>query len=97
MKQNGFEKRAIVYTLQKKENVSTEPIFIYSVEKEDHRRLWTLFTERVKLERAKYCLHVKIHRSRSKFCRSRSNFYRNRCIFIARVNGPLLTPFSWPI
>ena len=39
-------------------------------------------TERVKLERAKYRLHVKIYPSRS-------TFYPSRSIFFARVNGPL--------
>ena len=58
-----------------------EPIFIRSDPKKDHRRLWTLFlTERVKRERAKYRLHVKIYPSRS--------------IFFARVNGPLEQGFS---
>ena len=51
---------------KRKKKVGTEPIFIRSVPKKDHRRLWTLFlTERVKLERAKYRLHVKIYPSRS--------------------------------
>ena len=56
--------------------MGTEPIFIRSIPKKDHRRLWTLCgTERVKLKLAKYRLHVKIYLSRS--------------IFFARVNGPL--------
>ena len=62
--------------------MGTEPIFIRSVPKKDHRRLWTLFRpERVKLVRAKYHLHVKIYPSRS-------TFYPSRSIFFARVNSP---------
>ena len=72
-----------------------EPIFIRSVPKKDHRRLWTLsLTERVKRERAKYRLHVKIYPSRSTFYPSRSTFYPNRSIFFTRVNGPLVQGFS---
>ena len=39
------------------------------------------------MERAKYCLHVKIYPSRSIFYPSRSNFF-------ARVNGPLIEFFE---
>ena len=64
------------------ENVGTEPFFIGSVAKGVHSRLWTfLGTERIKLERVKYRLHVE-------FCRSRSSFYPGRSNFFARVNGP---------
>ena len=45
-------------------------------------------TERVKLERAKYGLHIKIYPSRSTFYPSRSIFYPSRSIFFACVNGP---------
>ena len=70
---------------KRKKKVVTEPIFIRSVPKKDHRRLWTLLgTERVKLERAKYRLHVKIYPSRS-------TFYPSRSIFFARVNRSLLS------
>ena len=69
--------------------MGTEPIFIRSVPKKDRRRLWTLFwTERVKLERAEYRLHLKIYPSRSIFYPNRSIFYPSRSIFFARVNGP---------
>ena len=38
------EKRTNIYTLEwKEEKVGTEPIYIRSVPKRDHRRLWTLF------------------------------------------------------
>ena len=43
MKRNGSEKRASVYTLEKKKKVGTEPIFTRPIPKEDHRRLGTLF------------------------------------------------------
>ena len=51
--------------------------FIRSVRKEDHRRLWTLFTlnrERIKLKGVKYRSHVKIVPCRSTFYPSRSIF-----------------------
>ena len=66
-------------------NVGTEPFFIGSVPKWVHSRLWTfLGTERIKLERVKYRLHVKFSRTRSSFYPSSSNFF-------GRVNGLLDT------
>ena len=63
--------------------MGTESFFIGSVPKGVHSRLWTfLGTERIRLERVKYRLHVK-------FCRSRSSFYPSRSNFFGRVNGPL--------
>ena len=56
--------------------MGTESTLIRSVQEKEHRRLWILFgTKWVKLERAKYRLHVKIDRS--------GPFFR-----FARVNGP---------
>ena len=68
-------------------NVGTEPFFTGSVPKGVHSRLWTfLGTERIKLERVKYRLHVK-------FCRSRSSLYPSRSNFFGRVNGPIKSVF----
>ena len=74
---------------KKNKNVGTEPFFMGSVPKGVHSRLWTfLGTERIKLERFKYRLHVK-------FCRSRSSFYPSRSIFFGRVNGPEIISFLY--
>ena len=72
-------------------NVGTEPFFIGSAPKGVHSRLWTfLGTERIRLKRVKYRLHVK-------FCRSRSSFYPSRSNFFGRVNGPLVSSRSIPV
>ena len=57
MKRNGSEKTASVYTLERKKKVGTELIFIRSVPKVDHRRLWTFLFGTDKTR--KYRLHVK--------------------------------------
>ena len=79
---------------KRKKKVGTEPIFIRSVPKKDHRRLWTLFwTERVKLERTKYRLHVKIYPSRSIFFRWCKRVLRTRLIVDFAVRSSI-TIFS---
>ena len=78
---------------KKTKNVGAEPFFIGSVPKGVHSCLWTfLGTERIKLERVKYHLHVK-------FCRSRSSFYPSRSNFLGRVNGRLVLEFvvNYPV
>ena len=80
--QNGTEKRASVYTLKRRQKCGYGTVFYRFRSERVHSRLWTfLGTERIRLERVKYRLHVK-------FCRSRSSFYPSRSNFFGRVNGP---------
>ena len=84
MKWNSFEKRTNVYKLEKKKKKKKwVPNRFLSVPFGNRAigAYGPFFTERVKLERAKYRLHEKIHPSGS-------NFFRNRLFFLARVNDP---------
>ena len=78
----GSEKMLQIISVPKKgQAFNYGTALIGSVPKEVHSRIWTfLGTERIKLERVKYCLHLK-------FFRSRSSFYPNRSNFFGRVNG----------
>ena len=82
-----FRKEASVYTLQQKKKVHTKPIFIRTVLKEHHRRLWILFYGTGRIGTTQVSFTRKIYLSHSNFCQSLSTFYRNRSILNCPFSG----------
>ena len=81
MTQIGTEKRESVYTLERKEKCEYGTVFYPFRSKKGPQAPIVLFwKERVKMEWAKYHLHVKINPSRS-------TFYPSRSIFFDRAKG----------
>ena len=86
MKRNSSGNRTSVYTLEKgKKKRAPNRFLSVPFRKRTTGAYGPFFTKRVKLERAKYRLHVKIHPSRS-------NFVRNRFIFFSSFKRPFSIP-----